>query len=547
MEKINRTHIIMKCVCYLSFIVIARLMPCDTMFLPMCSSGTSWKTTQPSRRMCPDPGLKHVDAMGIHVNISFWISETSHSKKAGYLCRKLQLTTRCAYYWYFHSDISRIISTIPVTRDECLAKYQKVSDGEPSVVDISYPQPDCQWTLGVKVVDRSNIIYSLIEHPVEYDWYNDRYVDHILKDGGCRDYFCHTVSDHTMWILKPGETQCPRYNPVPGLLGTDVKTGKSVLMSPVFHKVPTTSLCKMNRCGKDLIASPNGFLFTVDNVDLSKRLSKCNASRATFKTITSQFNEVTDLMRLESQVQWLLCRAVAEDMRASSRINPRLLHVFQPQSPGTHPVYRYLKNGTLAAGTCNYVIGEEVRDPGFDSIGISSYGGTVEWLYWDLVDEKGCEAWGPNGIYRSKDCHIQYPSDKLTLASFLSLHDQYIDIQHPDTFTVWSNNSSLPHQLGPQSVGSKSVMERSILESAEEFFLYLWHTVVYWVIVFVTCVSLFFLAKWGVITWLFRRFGVVLALCRSSNSHSLPQVIYQPGVRQSVRGDGPREDTIVFR
>lgn len=479
--------------------------------IPVCGPLTKWTPATILPSMCDiEDSIGHDD--GVPVRITQLSMSTTDPEVMGFLCTKLILTTRCTYYWYFHSTVERLIIKEPVSTQECLDQLTKINQADGDEPIPYFPSEECVWQLGVSVIDKKHPIILIKSHSVMLDLRENKLVDNVFLNNRCKEAICDTIHENVKWIRKGTTDPCTQSQVTEGTIYT-TKQNTKYLQGTLLPPMPMSQMCWETICGRPTLRTPQGIPIWINVNELITGVARCSEGINSVTFLKPQAAEIEELALLQNTMDWIICQMAVRNFNSNqSAIDlPRVLNLLQPHRPGVHPVYQMF-NQTLKTASCPYVNGTYQTSRRGNQLGIGSHGNPIPWYFWNSISSgpnEFCKASGPNGISRDIDCRVIKPYKRASALQHYLSNKESLTMMFPEVgLTHDLPQETLVKLLNPK----KTVISfTSMLESLDHAWVYFKLSILYWIVSVLLVIGIVWILPWT-------KVGIVRCCCQLRSS-----------------------------
>lgn len=383
----------------------------ESLIVPHCDSTTYWKIINKSDTLC-DIYRQHKP---LYVIDDFAAKILPNKRedyiRGGWICRKDVYTTKCEFNWFQSNTIDYSISHETPSLEECklyLDQIQKLAPPDPS--QPLYPDPHCSAFASEPTFAYSNHLYvNYVE--VYYDPGRDSLVDDLFIGRECRNVQCPTRIPHSIWVAKDQQIKCNFSEEIRVSFVKD-NDNDIYLAHPRIHLIPLSQLCRTVRCGIEGYETTSGLFMKFPRYRNFFETTKPCASHQAPKTLSAITQVEHQIQYLQSELSHLKCLEVMRKSKIERPMLPEDLTILHPHRLGHFPVYRVDYMGNLEQSFCDYIQVTRYKSSHPDYLGTDIYGNPILWDHWVYANNKSnppCEAIGPNGIVRTKNCVLLIP------------------------------------------------------------------------------------------------------------------------------------------
>ncbi|APG78849.1 putative glycoprotein [Xinzhou dimarhabdovirus virus 1] len=378
------------------------------LIIPLCRSGPLWHKINPTDMICPRYESGPPEGEMNMTDIQTFDIPAISGKQLGYLCHGVIYRVICIKGVFGGETINKVILPTKITPNECevaVKEYLTTAEDHRSGY---FPGKYCVYEILSTHTEFSDKKFILVsDHTVLYDPYADQWIDTLFLGGRCDTRSCRTIKDSVVWISNVVKPACPK---AVSLLVHVAYEGKKPL---TIHgpTIPTSKLegaCVTKFCGTKGLRLSSGF-FIIPPASWIKVFKTDCTDGVSIRGITWESVVQDTVMYNEISVIRLHCLNTIATMSALGRASSVQLGIFQPWTPGIHPVYRVGVDNHLETKMCGYILGEGIDMNEDGAIGKDHLGHLVFWQDWVSPRKLSCEAYGPNGIYRDEKCQLHYP------------------------------------------------------------------------------------------------------------------------------------------
>ncbi|AHY85663.1 virion transmembrane glycoprotein G [Almpiwar virus] len=319
-----------------------------------------WHPASHTQLRCPIRTASHpiTERRG---SVSFLVPTFAYSTHVdGYSCHKTEWVSKCTETWYWTTDISQIIRTAPVSKEECLEAITKKESGISQTP--FFENPVCQW---VNTVEKSHFFVIVNKKKVKIDPYNLDAIDSLFPGGRCSQdedgaYNCPTIQAGVKWMTKDPDDYKIRWSMIRADYSYEESTKKFVLWGGGLPTTYFNGSCQMTFQKQTGVRFPNGFWAMpperkwtdTDFVTMWNNLPACKeGTEVYYPNAHEEFSEHG--MEIDDLILSLKCLDIIREFDETGKISFLDLSFFSPDKPSFGHVYR-LNEGKLEVATTNY-------------------------------------------------------------------------------------------------------------------------------------------------------------------------------------------------